>query len=61
MIEPSWQKSSFSSSDGTTNCIELAVTPAALLLRESDEPATVLITSPHRLAALLRLAKERRR
>lgn len=58
-----WQKSSYSGNAG--NCLELGrrehadgVTIAdaptcTTLLRESDDPATVLATTPARLAALL--------
>jgi hypothetical protein len=48
-----WRKSSFSNNDGNFACLELATTPHALLLRESDEPETVLTTRPARVAALL--------
>jgi hypothetical protein len=52
----SWRKSSFSA-DGN-NCLELAMTPgAAVHIRESDDPAVVLNTTPARLAALLTLAR----
>jgi hypothetical protein len=47
-----WQKSSFSSGDGTTNCIELAAADV-IHLRESDDPATVLNAPLARMAALL--------
>jgi hypothetical protein len=49
-----WQKSSFSSGGDAANCVEVAVTPQTLLLRESDEPGTVLETSRPQLAALIR-------
>ena len=48
-----WQKSSFSGGGDGDNCLELASTPTTLHLRESDAPATVLITSPTTLAHLL--------
>jgi hypothetical protein len=53
MSAPEWQQSSFSSGDGSTNCVELAMTADAVCLRESDDPATVLIAHPARMAALL--------
>jgi hypothetical protein len=54
MTELVWHKSSFSSGDGTTNCVELAAGHhAATWLRESDEPELALITRPARLTALL--------
>ncbi|WP_326597470.1 DUF397 domain-containing protein [Streptomyces sp. NBC_01803] len=47
-----WQRSSFSSgAEGT--CVELAQHDAGLLLRESDAPRSVVMTSAARLAALL--------
>ncbi|MFD5320295.1 DUF397 domain-containing protein [Streptomyces sp. NPDC127098] len=54
----SWQKSSFSS-EGSA-CLELAFAPPGdtLLLRESDEPGTVLRTNPARLRALLGLVRQ---
>ena len=50
----SWQKSSYSS-EGSA-CLEVAApgTPGgAVWLRESDDPGTVLRTTPARLRALL--------
>ncbi|ARQ70101.1 DUF397 domain-containing protein [Streptomyces marincola] len=54
-----WQRSSFSGGTGD-NCLELgraAGRGGGLLLRESDAPCAVLITSGARLAALLRGVK----
>ncbi|WP_043475782.1 DUF397 domain-containing protein [Kitasatospora sp. MBT66] len=52
MTEYNWQKSSFSGD--TANCLYLAAAPdGAVKLRESDEPDTVLTTTPGRLQALL--------
>ncbi|MEU1180435.1 DUF397 domain-containing protein [Streptomyces sp. NPDC005820] len=52
MTEPNWQKSSYSE-EGSA-CVYLATTPGgALLLRESDDPGTILITNRHPLAALI--------
>lgn len=48
-----WQKSSFSEGDDAPNCLEVAATPDALRLRESDEPETVITTAGHQLAALI--------
>jgi hypothetical protein len=53
MSELTWQKSSFSSGDGSTNCVELARVHRAICLRESDDPPTILISAPARMAALL--------
>ncbi|WP_306332268.1 DUF397 domain-containing protein [Streptomyces sp. KL118A] len=49
-----WQKSSFSGSGDGNACVELASTDAYIRLRESDEPATELITVPETFAGLLR-------
>ncbi len=55
-----WQKSSFSSTDGNTNCLELAAAPTgALRLRESTDPHTVISASTTALRALLGWAKGR--
>ncbi|MEU1510570.1 DUF397 domain-containing protein [Streptomyces sp. NPDC005811] len=52
MTEHNWQKSSFSE-EGSA-CVYLASTLAGrILLRESDEPKTILLTTPHQLAALI--------
>ncbi|MCK1816585.1 DUF397 domain-containing protein [Streptomyces sp. XM4011] len=51
-----WQKSSYSSGDPNSNCLEVAHGPAGhLRFRESEDPGTVLLTTPARWAALLRL------
>ncbi|MFI1925521.1 MULTISPECIES: DUF397 domain-containing protein [unclassified Streptomyces] len=48
-----WQKSSYSGEGDGNDCVELASTPAALHLRESDTPGTVLTTAPAPLARFL--------
>jgi hypothetical protein len=48
-----WQKSSFSGGGEGNACVELATTPTTLHLRESDDPATVLTTTPAPLGHLL--------
>lgn len=48
-----WQKSSFSAGDEDTNCLEIAASPAAIHLRESDHPTTILTPTPTALHALL--------
>ncbi|MFB7900320.1 DUF397 domain-containing protein [Streptomyces xiamenensis] len=54
---PTWQKSSYSSGDPSSDCLEVARGPAnGLHFRESDDPGTVLVTTPARWAALLRAA-----
>ncbi|MFJ6837487.1 DUF397 domain-containing protein [Streptomyces sp. NPDC091209] len=49
----SWQKSSFSGGGEGNACVELASAPATLHLRESDDPVTVLSTTPASLDHLL--------
>ncbi|BBC35176.1 hypothetical protein SGFS_064700 [Streptomyces graminofaciens] len=50
-----WQKSSFSSGGEAANCLEVAAPEAGrALLRESDDPATVIAPTPTGLAALIR-------
>jgi hypothetical protein len=48
-----WQKSSFSGIEPDNNCLELAGFPHGPALREGDDPAVVLSSTPARLAALL--------
>ncbi|MEV6128081.1 DUF397 domain-containing protein [Streptomyces violaceusniger] len=54
-----WQKSSYSTEAEDSNCVELAQAPdaPAILLRESDEPQTVIATTPAALRALTRAAR----
>jgi hypothetical protein len=49
-----WQKSSFSEGDDAPNCLEVAATREAFLLRESDAPTTVIAPTATALAALIR-------
>ncbi|MFG3252403.1 DUF397 domain-containing protein [Streptomyces sp. NPDC048172] len=52
--EPTWQKSSFSSSNPNSDCVELAAGPGGtVLLRESDHPAAVLSGTPTAVRMLL--------
>lgn len=53
-----WQKSSYSGGGDGNNCVEVAVLPEGLAIRESDEPDTVLTAPPARLAALLDAVRE---
>ena len=53
MIPDNWQKSSYSDGGDGNDCLELASTPTALHLRESDAPATVLTTTRPVLTNLL--------
>ncbi|WP_221352712.1 DUF397 domain-containing protein [Streptomyces beigongshangae] len=50
--ELAWQKSTHS--EEASSCVYLATPfPGTILLRESDEPETVLTTGPPQLAALI--------
>ncbi|MEU4209700.1 DUF397 domain-containing protein [Streptomyces sp. NPDC026206] len=60
VFRSAWQKSSFSGPGPDNACVELAAFHSALGLRESDDPGTVIITTPAALAALLRAAKAHR-
>ncbi|MGV9882720.1 DUF397 domain-containing protein [Streptomyces sp. NPDC003006] len=53
----SWQKSTFSGGGMGNDCVELASTDNHIHLRESESPATELITTPAPLATLLRAVK----
>ncbi|WP_413809569.1 DUF397 domain-containing protein [Streptomyces sp. OE57] len=54
-----WRKSSYSGEDAEHNCVELAQVPnvTAILLRESDQPQTVIATTPAALRALVRAVR----
>ena len=53
-----WRKSSYSGDAEGNNCVELAHSAGmTVLLRESDEPRTVIATPPAALRALTRAAK----
>ncbi|MER6144730.1 DUF397 domain-containing protein [Streptomyces sparsogenes] len=55
---PSWRKSSFSSGQPSSDCVEVAASPRNLiLLRESDDPTAVITTVPARWAAFVRGVK----
>ncbi|WP_324609162.1 DUF397 domain-containing protein [Streptomyces scabiei] len=53
------QKSSFSEDEDAPNCLEIAATPEAVHLRESEEPGRVVRTTPAGLAALIRALRAR--
>jgi hypothetical protein len=58
MRDVNWQKSSFSNSDLTSNCLEIARMDATrIVVRESEEPSVRLATTPARLAALLAILR----
>ncbi|WP_221355192.1 DUF397 domain-containing protein [Streptomyces beigongshangae] len=52
-----WQKSTFSGGGEGNTCVEIAATPTALHLRESDTPGTELITTTTPLVHLIRALK----
>ncbi|MEU4891426.1 DUF397 domain-containing protein [Streptomyces sp. NPDC044780] len=56
MATRDWQKSSYSST-GNACLYVSAPDNATIRLRESDEPDTILTTTPNALAALIRSAK----
>ncbi|MFK4065315.1 DUF397 domain-containing protein [Streptomyces sp. NPDC029674] len=49
-----WQKSTFSGGGVGNDCVELGSTGTHIRLRESEDPATELLTAPETLAGLLR-------
>ncbi|MER8159660.1 DUF397 domain-containing protein [Streptomyces sp. NPDC094472] len=57
MSEANWRKSSYSGAGDGNSCIELALIGTTVALRESDDPRTVLATTPAKLGALLRSIK----
>lgn len=58
MSELNWRKSSYSGAGDGNSCIELAsLGPDAIALRESDEPGTVMTTTPAKLRPLLHAIK----
>ncbi|GHG76004.1 DUF397 domain-containing protein [Streptomyces griseocarneus] len=52
-----WQKSSFSGPDDNPDCLELAAAAHSILIRESDEPRTILTAPAAGVRALLRSVK----
>ncbi|MBW8092591.1 DUF397 domain-containing protein [Streptomyces hygroscopicus] len=57
MSDIQWRKASYSDQN-ESNCVELAQRDAtAILLRESDEPQTVIATTPAALRALVRAVR----
>ncbi|MBH5336809.1 DUF397 domain-containing protein [Streptomyces pactum] len=60
MSQLAWRKSSFSE-PGSDTCVEVAAMPSCgALLRESDDPGTVIATTPAALRALVRAVKRGR-
>jgi hypothetical protein len=57
MAQLTWQKSSFSEG-GADTCFEVAAGPGGITyVRESDDPATVVTTTPAALGAFIRAVK----
>jgi hypothetical protein len=51
-VDVQWRKSSFSE-DSDGNCVEVALSGDDVLIRESDEPAAIVTTTPERLRTFL--------
>jgi hypothetical protein len=49
--EMHWQKSSYSNEN--QNCVELAPHTGAILMRESDDPHSIVTTTPEKLRAFI--------
>ncbi|MGA5132820.1 DUF397 domain-containing protein [Streptomyces olivoreticuli] len=55
-MTPTWQKSSYSGT--SSNCLAIAVGPdGKILLRESDNPDTILTLTATQLRTLIRMLK----
>ena len=52
-----WRKSSFSGGNGGTECVEVALPPAAAALRDSKNPGPVLTLPRASFARLLRAVR----
>lgn len=57
MPKSEWRKSSFCGGNGGNNCIEVARDGDRVLIRESDRPDEVVVTTPAKLDAFLKGAK----
>ncbi|MCZ4122223.1 DUF397 domain-containing protein [Streptomyces sp. H39-S7] len=58
MTDRIWQKSSFSGTGISDNCLEVMAAPTGQVhFRESDRPGEILTTTPARWAAFLRRIK----
>jgi Domain of unknown function (DUF397) len=57
MSDIQWQKSSHSTNNGESACVELARTATTLLLRESDAPDLIATATPARARSLLLAVK----
>ncbi|WP_394430936.1 DUF397 domain-containing protein [Streptomyces sp. SGAir0957] len=59
MTEPlHWQKSTFSGGGDGNTCVEVAAAAGSIHLRESDDPAQEIATTPAALSHLLRTLKD---
>lgn len=56
MQQVNWRKSTFSG-HADNNCVELAAQDGKISLRESDDPAAVVTTTPASLGIFIRTAK----
>ncbi|MEU2210742.1 DUF397 domain-containing protein [Streptomyces hygroscopicus] len=56
MPHTTWRKSSFSA-DVHQNCVELAAAHDGIRIRESDQPETLVRTTPAALGGFIRAAK----
>ncbi|MFD1828878.1 DUF397 domain-containing protein [Streptomyces desertarenae] len=57
MPKSEWQKSSFCGGNGGNNCVEVARDGDRVLIRESDRPDEVVVTTPAKLDAFLKGVK----
>ncbi|MFD6620273.1 DUF397 domain-containing protein [Streptomyces albidoflavus] len=53
-----WQKSTFSDGGDGNTCVEVATAAGTVHLRESDDPARAIATTPNALSHLLRTLKD---
>ncbi|KUF19599.1 DUF397 domain-containing protein [Streptomyces silvensis] len=57
-MEIQWRKSSYSTDAEGSNCVELGRVGDTVYVRESDDPDAVIATTPEKLLAFLRGAKD---
>ncbi|MFF4539023.1 DUF397 domain-containing protein [Streptomyces aureus] len=58
--EPAWRKSSYSDSSNSSECVEIAPTPATVLIRDSKDPdGARLAMTPGAWTAFVRFAARR--
>ncbi|WP_432252834.1 DUF397 domain-containing protein [Streptomyces sp. HNM1019] len=56
MSDLTWRKSSFSEA-AAANCVEVAAAPDGIRIRESEEPETVIGTSPAVFRSFIRAVR----